>query len=81
MTAASRLLAAPIHAYRWCIRPVLGNNCRFEPSCSEYALEALHRHGAARGSVLAGSRILRCHPWCAGGLDPVPAAAPRSQSL
>ncbi len=72
MTAATSLLSVPIRAYQWCLRPLLGPNCRFEPSCSDYALEALRTHGAARGAALAGRRILRCNPWCAGGHDPVP---------
>ncbi len=74
MTPATRLLSVAIHAYQWCLRPLLGPNCRFEPSCSDYALEALRAHGAARGSALATYRILRCNPWCAGGHDPVPLA-------
>lgn len=74
MTAAARLLAVPVHAYQWGLRPLLGPNCRFEPSCSDYALAALRTHGAARGTALAARRILRCNPWCAGGHDPVPPA-------
>jgi len=66
-------LAAPIRFYRYFLSPWLGSACRFEPTCSVYALEALDRHGAARGSALAARRVLRCHPGCAGGLDPVPA--------
>jgi putative membrane protein insertion efficiency factor len=58
--------------YRWLLKPWLGNACRFEPSCSAYALEALQGHGALRGSALGAWRLLRCHPWCDGGLDPVP---------
>lgn len=67
-----RALAAPIHLYRFFLSPWLGSACRFEPSCSRYALDALEQHGAALGSYLAGRRVLRCHPWCDGGLDPVP---------
>ncbi|MFZ2990371.1 membrane protein insertion efficiency factor YidD [Ideonella sp.] len=63
--------------YRLLLSPWLGSSCRFEPTCSRYALDALDRHGAAAGSYLAVSRILRCHPWCAGGCDPVPQARPR----
>ena len=70
-----RLLAAPIRFSRYFLSPWLGSACRFEPTCSVYALEALDRHGAARGSLLAMRRVLRCHPGCAGGLDPVPAPA------
>ncbi len=65
-----------VRAYRLLLKPWLGNVCRFEPSCSAYALAALQQHGAAAGSYLATRRILRCQPWCAGGCDPVPAVAP-----
>lgn len=68
----ARVLRGVVHAYRWTLAPVLGCNCRFHPSCSAYALEALARHGAARGSLLAARRILRCNPWNPGGYDPVP---------
>lgn len=67
-----RLLAAPIRAYRFFLSPWLGSACRFEPTCSRYALDALDQHGAAGGAYLAARRVLRCHPWCDGGLDPVP---------
>ncbi len=67
-----RLLMAVVHAYRLLLKPWIGNACRFEPTCSAYALQALERHGAAKGTLLAGGRLLRCHPWCAGGCDPVP---------
>jgi putative membrane protein insertion efficiency factor len=69
-----RLLGIPIHAYRWCVSPFLGRHCRFVPTCSAYALEALDSHGAWRGSVLAVRRICRCHPWGGAGFDPVPEA-------
>lgn len=68
----SRLLRFLVHLYRYTVGTVLPNSCRFEPSCSQYALEALSRHGAARGSWLALKRICRCHPLSAGGCDPVP---------
>jgi putative membrane protein insertion efficiency factor len=55
-------------------RPILGSNCRFEPSCSDYALEAIREYGAVRGGWMAFRRILRCNPWHAGGYDPVPHA-------
>lgn len=74
--AARRALIAAVQFYRLFFKAWLGNGCRFEPSCSTYALEALQRHGAARGSALTAARLARCHPWCAGGADPVPAAAP-----
>lgn len=66
------LLIAFIAAYRWLISPLLGPNCRFHPSCSVYALEALRRFGALKGSWLTLKRIGRCHPWNSGGYDPVP---------
>jgi len=66
-----------VKAYRVFLSPWLGSACRFEPTCSVYALQALQTHGAAAGSYLAASRIARCHPWCAGGADPVPVAPPR----
>jgi uncharacterized protein len=69
-------LIALVQAYRLLLKPWLGNQCRFEPTCSAYALEALRRHGALVGATLAGGRLLRCHPWCAGGLDAVPERAP-----
>ena len=68
-----RLLIALVHGYRLLLKPWLGNACRLEPSCSSYALQALQRHGALDGSLLTGWRLLRCHPWCDGGHDPVPA--------
>ncbi len=71
-----RLLALPmlglVGLYRLAISPWLGNNCRYEPSCSEYAMDALRLHGAFRGGWLALRRIGRCHPWGGSGYDPVP---------
>jgi len=72
-----RFLVAMVRGYRLLLSPWLGNACRFEPTCSVYAIEALERHGAAAGAYLGALRIARCHPWCAGGFDPVPAALPR----
>ena len=76
LAAVGRLLAWPLLAlvqlYRIAISPWLGANCRFEPTCSEYALQALREHGAFRGSWLAAKRIGRCHPWGGSGYDPVP---------
>jgi uncharacterized protein len=72
MSPASTLALGAVRLYQWTLRPVIGSNCRFEPSCSDYTAEALRVHGLARGGVLAGKRILRCNPWNAGGLDPVP---------
>ena len=71
-----RLLALPmlglVWLYRLAISPWLGNNCRYDPSCSEYAMDALRIHGAFHGSWLAANRIGRCHPWGGSGYDPVP---------
>ena len=69
------LLLLLLRGYQLAISPMLGQNCRFYPSCSHYAMEALRVHGAAKGSWLALRRLGRCHPWHEGGLDPVPAAA------
>ncbi|MCB9945805.1 MAG: membrane protein insertion efficiency factor YidD [Geminicoccaceae bacterium] len=69
---ASAPLKFLVYCYRYAISPMLGPRCRFAPTCSEYALEALDRHGAIKGSVLAIRRILRCHPWGGSGYDPVP---------
>ena len=67
-----RVLITLVKGYRLLLSPWLGSACRFEPTCSAYSLEALERHGAARGSYLTLHRLARCHPWCAGGHDPVP---------
>jgi putative membrane protein insertion efficiency factor len=67
-----QLLLGVLRAYQYTLRPLLGANCRFYPSCSDYAREAIDRHGAARGSWLAARRVVRCHPYHAGGFDPVP---------
>jgi putative membrane protein insertion efficiency factor len=66
------LLLFLLKCYKLCISPFLGQNCRFYPSCSDYAHEALVTHGVLQGSLLAGRRLCRCHPWNAGGFDPVP---------
>ncbi len=67
-----RLLLTPIHAYQRWISPSRPRRCRYEPTCSAYAAEAIQRHGAARGAVLAAWRLLRCNPFSHGGFDPVP---------
>lgn len=69
------VLKALIRAYQLVVSPLFAPSCRFAPSCSAYAIEAIERHGAARGSWLAVRRVARCHPWSAGGIDPVPEAA------
>ena len=69
------LLLLLLRAYKLCVSPFLGQNCRFYPSCSDYAQQAVATHGALRGSLLAGRRLCKCHPWHAGGLDPVPPAS------
>lgn len=69
---AARLLLGLIHFYRYTFSFFLGRQCRFLPTCSEYALEAVRRHGAVRGGGLALRRISRCHPWGGSGHDPVP---------
>ena len=70
--AISRVLILLIHVYRWTLSPLLGNSCRFEPSCSRYAEACLSTHGPLRGSWLAARRIARCHPFHPGGYDPPP---------
>ena len=72
-----QLLISGVKAYRLLLSPWLGSSCRFEPTCSAYALQALEQHGALAGSYLTVKRLGRCHPWCAGGCDPVPAEKPR----
>ena len=67
-----RALRAAVRVYQWCLRPILPPACRFHPSCSDYADEALARHGAVRGGWLATRRLCRCGPWHPGGYDPVP---------
>lgn len=66
------IVLALIRAYQYLIRPLLGSHCRFAPSCSEYAYEAVVKYGAIRGTWLAVRRIARCHPYHPGGYDPVP---------
>jgi len=71
-----RLVSLPILLYRWLISPVIGPRCRFLPTCSEYALDALATHGVLKGGWLALRRIGRCHPWGGDGYDPVPGHGP-----
>jgi len=72
MTYLARALVLPIRVYQRFVSPVFGQRCRFRPSCSEYAAQALLEHGFVRGGYLGLRRLLRCHPWNAGGDDPVP---------
>jgi len=72
MSPAAMALTGLVQTYRYTLRGIIGANCRFAPSCSEYALEALACHGAIRGTALTTKRILRCNPWHEGGYDPVP---------
>lgn len=83
--AVSRMLARPliglVRLYRLLLSPWLGSNCRFQPTCSSYAIEALQVHGVLRGTWLAARRIGRCHPWGGSGYDPVPGTeAPSSDT-
>ncbi len=76
LTLPQRILVALVRGYRLLLSPWLGSSCRFEPTCSAFALHALQSHGAAAGSYLTLRRLARCHPFCAGGHDPVPDVAP-----
>ena len=76
LSAAARVLVVLLTGYRQFVSPLLGPKCRFYPSCSAYALEAVQVHGALRGSWLAARRLSRCHPFHPGGLDPVPGREP-----
>ena len=75
MTLAAQALRALVLTYRYTLSGLMGRSCRFLPTCSEYALEALERHGARRGGWLTLRRLARCHPWGESGLDPVPEGA------
>tara|TARA_R110000850_G_scaffold86942_10_gene187073 strand:- start:1100 stop:1321 length:222 start_codon:yes stop_codon:yes gene_type:complete len=72
MTPLARLLALPVKGYRLMFSPWVGHNCRYHPTCSAYALEALRKHGGLKGGWLAMRRIGRCHPWGNSGIDNVP---------
>lgn len=72
----TRLALLLIYVYRWLLSPLLPASCRYHPSCSAYALEAVRRYGGVAGGWLACKRLLRCHPWGGGGIDPVPAVHP-----
>ncbi len=72
MSLLSRFLLAVIRVYQYVFSPLLGRSCRYHPTCSAYALESIRVYGGVRGGWMAAKRILRCHPYCAGGYDPVP---------
>ena len=76
MTPTAYLLSLPVRAYRLVLSPYVGHGCRYQPTCSAYALDALNRHGALKGGWLAVRRIGRCHPLGGSGYDPVPGADP-----
>jgi putative membrane protein insertion efficiency factor len=78
MSPLARVLRLALRGYQLVISPLYGPRCRFYPSCSEYAVQAITTHGAVRGSWYAGRRLLRCHPWNPGGVDHVPPARPRA---
>ena len=80
-TMMRALLMGLVRGYRLLLSPWIGSACRFEPTCSVYSLQALEQHGAAAGSYLTVRRLARCHPWCEGGLDPVPQELPRGMRL
>jgi len=79
--ALSASLLALIGAYRRWVSPLLPPACRFYPSCSEYTRDAIAQHGPFRGTALAARRLVRCHPWCEGGLDPVPPSVRAEHSV
>jgi putative membrane protein insertion efficiency factor len=68
----AKLVIGLIKLYQWCLSPFFGMGCRFEPTCSYYAIEVIKKHGVIKGSYLMVLRLGRCHPWCDGGHDPVP---------
>lgn len=78
MTLLARVFVLPVRAYRLLFSPWVGHNCRYQPTCSAYALEALEKHGGVKGAWLTLRRISRCHPWGRSGYDPVP--APKTSS-
>jgi len=67
-----RIFIGLIKTYQWILSPFLGVNCRFNPTCSQYVIEAINKYGVVKGCCLGIRRIMRCHPWCLGGHDPVP---------
>ena len=77
-TALRRLATLPVFGYRYLISPLLPASCRYQPTCSAYAIEAVERHGVLKGGWLALRRIVRCHPWGGAGFDPVPRPHPKT---
>lgn len=77
--AAARALIGLVRTYQWTLSPWLGGDCRYQPSCSVYAVEAIERCGVLRGTRLTAARLLRCHPWGGSGYDPVPDPLPRDE--
>ncbi|UFH49368.1 membrane protein insertion efficiency factor YidD [Pseudomonas sp. KNUC1026] len=75
-----KLVLLPIQFYRYAISPLMASHCRFYPSCSAYAIEAIELHGVWRGGWMATRRLCRCHPWHPGGVDPVPPSSPSRSS-
>lgn len=80
MTPLAFVFALPVRLYRAVFSPLIGMNCRYQPTCSAYALEALETHGAVKGGWLAARRILRCHPFGGSGYDPVPDDKPTEKT-
>ena len=76
MSPAAWVVSLPVRAYRLVLSPWVGHGCRYQPTCSAYAMEALERHGALKGTWLAAKRVARCHPLGGHGYDPVPGADP-----
>ncbi len=74
------LIAVILRGYKYAVSPFLGPNCRFYPSCADYAIEAIERHGTLRGGAMAARRVCKCHPWHEGGFDPVPDHIPKFPS-
>ncbi|MGH1425940.1 MAG: membrane protein insertion efficiency factor YidD [Pseudooceanicola sp.] len=72
MTPLARIFALPVRAYRMIFSPWVGHNCRYDPTCSAYALQALEKHGGIKGAWLTAKRVARCHPWGGKGVDDVP---------
>lgn len=68
----ARILISIVKAYQLVLSPFFGQQCRFYPTCSQYSVEAIQKHGALRGTYYTVHRLARCHPWCAGGHDPIP---------